>query len=81
MAPERNTAPSSALAADGPVRRIVDLEHRTWTVFEVGMPAYDRRSGKCLIFDSQDIVRRVRNYPADWYDLPDADLYALSLRF
>jgi hypothetical protein len=81
MASERDTPSSSAAAAEGPVRHIVDPDHRPWKVFEAGAPAYDRRSGKCLIFENSDVVRRVRTYPATWYELPDAELYALSLRF
>jgi hypothetical protein len=81
MAPERETPSSSAAAAEDPVRHIVDPDQRPWTVFEAAAPAYDRRSGRCLIFDSADVVRRVRTYPANWHELPDAELYALSLRF
>ena len=31
-----------------------------------------------LIFETTGIFRRVRRYPANWHELSDADLYALS---
>jgi hypothetical protein len=43
-------------------------------------PDYDRRGGTSLIFESTDIVRRVRNFPADWTELSDPALYELSLK-
>jgi hypothetical protein len=49
-----------------------------WEVFEAPLPAYDRRSGFCLIFESRDIIRRVRNYPSNWYDLSEGALRELS---
>jgi hypothetical protein len=81
MARERDTVPSAAAAAESPVRHIVGPDDRPWKVFEAAAPAYDRRRGRCLIFENPEVVRRVRNYPAEWYDLPDAELYAVSLRF
>jgi hypothetical protein len=33
-----------------------------------------------LIFASESAVRRVRDYPADWMELSDDDLLALSWR-
>ena len=33
-----------------------------------------------LIFASDAAVRRVRDYPPDWFDLPDNELLALSWR-
>lgn len=46
----------------------------TWSVHE------DHRCyvGPSLIFESDRIVRRVRNYPTTWEHLADADLIALS---
>jgi hypothetical protein len=51
-----------------------------WTVRERAAPTYDRRASPDLIFDSAGAVRRVRDYPADWFDLSDEELYALSWR-
>jgi len=50
-----------------------------WTVHELPAPQFDRRGGAHLIFDGELIMRRVRAYPADWFDLQDEELYALSL--
>lgn len=48
-------------------------------VRETEPPALDRRAGRSLIFESDEIVRRVREYPADWFDLAEEALYRLSL--
>ena len=54
-----------------------DLGH-TWLVREQPFSEYDRRSGFSLIFSSELAVRRVRDYPKDWFALSDAELAALS---
>lgn len=51
-----------------------------WVVIEVMAPPFDRRGGTHLMFDGETIMRRVRTFPANWYDLPDDELYALSLK-
>ena len=61
------------------VRVIRDDEYREWTVREVPPTVYDRRHGNSLVFINSDVMRRVRSFPADWYELSDADLYAVSL--
>jgi uncharacterized UPF0160 family protein len=35
--------------------------------------------GRSLIFESDRVVRRVRNYPANWRDLTDEQLREVSL--
>ena len=65
---------------ESPVRYIVDGDHRRWTVREIASNQYDRRDSRDLVFISRDIVRRVRNYPSEWFALDDDALYALSLR-
>ena len=47
-----------------------------WVVYELLMP-YDRR-GPTLVFESENIVRRVRRYPENWRELTDEDLFRLS---
>lgn len=47
----------------------------TWCVYEDRHPHW----GDSLIFDSDRIARRVRNYPANWRDLTDEQLAQLSL--
>jgi hypothetical protein len=54
---------------------MIDGEH--WTVYERADGMLDRRASSSLIFESDGAVRRVRNYPADWRELPDAELEAL----
>jgi len=49
-----------------------------WQVREMPAPAFDRRGGTHLMFDGEVIMRRVRIFPAHWYDLSDEELYALS---
>jgi hypothetical protein len=52
---------------------------REWAVREIGAPAYDRRTRPSLLFERDDVIRRVRLYPADWFTLSDEALYAVSL--
>ena len=59
-------------------RTFVDDLGQSWLVSERPFSEYDRRSGCSLIFASELAVRRVRNYPSDWFTLSDADLAALS---
>ena len=48
-----------------------------WLVYEHA-PTLDRRSSPTLVFESDDVMRRVRAFPADWRDLSDERLYELS---
>ncbi|CAN5801174.1 hypothetical protein BH11GEM1_BH11GEM1_17720 [soil metagenome] len=61
-------------------RTLLDSEGSQWRVFEQAFADYDRRSGLSLIFASDAAVRRVRDYPANWFDLPDDELLTLSWR-
>jgi hypothetical protein len=50
-----------------------------WSVVEVDardVPGV--HAPNCLIFSRQDCVRRVWEYPANWLDLDDTELVALS---
>ncbi len=49
----------------------------TWLVYLRADP-YDRRRRPDLIFESDLVIRRVREYPENWRDLDDAALWALS---
>ena len=60
-------------------RRTVCLRGVAWTVRLVRR-GHDRRSEFDLVFDSPEVVRRVRHYPADWHTLGDHALLALSER-
>lgn len=63
------------------VRVLTDPQGRRWVVRERAAPPYDRRMGLTLVFSGDDVMRRVRNFPADWHTLTDQALYALSLGF
>jgi hypothetical protein len=62
------------------IRSFTDDLGQTWLVSERPFSEYDRRSGSSLIFSSELAVRRVRDYPSDWFRLSDPDLAALSWR-
>ena len=49
-----------------------------WHVYELDPSAYDRRQSHCLIFETDTVVRRVRNYPTNWRELSDNELLTLS---
>ena len=61
-------------------RTLLDSDGAQWRVFEQAFSDYDRRNGLSLIFASDSAVRRVRDYPASWFDLPDDELLVLSWR-
>ena len=59
-------------------RTVLDDEGRTWIVREIPN-AYDRRGGTSLVFQCDDLIRRIRIFPPLWFELPDDQLYELSL--
>jgi hypothetical protein len=71
-------------------RRASQLEelHRTarqlfvdgvlWLAYELPPPPFDRRATASLVFESDAMIRRIRNYPADWRQMEDEQLFALS---
>ena len=71
-----DTPISPLRTAQREARRLL-IEGDTWLVYELPL-AFDRRSSPSLIFEHPASVRRVRNYPADWRTLTDAELVALS---
>lgn len=64
--------------ADAPARRVLFVDGRYWRVYE-HVAHLDRRSTPALIFESDDVMRRVRRFPADWHTLDDHALFAVSL--
>jgi hypothetical protein len=60
-----------------PPVRIISTGDTEWRVYEQLSP-YDRRRRADLVFESEDVIRRVRNYPLDWMELTDDALLAVS---
>jgi hypothetical protein len=61
-----------------PSRVFFDADGLRWQVYERAFDSFDRRSGMSLVFSAEGAMRRVRNYPANWLDLTDEELIALS---
>lgn len=75
--PDRSL-PASREDAAAP-RRHLTINGVRWSV-RLYLARFDRRSEPDLVFECDAAVRRVRNYPANWHELPDEDLFALSHR-
>jgi hypothetical protein len=73
--PSTCPAPEPILASDR-ATRVLERDGRQWLVFE-HVRRYDRRSSPDLVFESDAVVRRVRNFPPDWYRLSSDELWAL----
>ena len=76
---EQRTGISSSVEPSR-VRSFTDDLGQDWLVSEQPFSEYDRRRGFSLIFASELAVRRVREYPSDWFTLSDSELAALSWR-
>jgi len=64
-----------------PAREFFDSDHVRWCVFESPQRCTDgTMQPVSLIFESDAAVRRVRDFPAEWRTLTDAELEALSWR-
>jgi hypothetical protein len=50
----------------------------SWHVKEVTRVSTDLRQTTALVFESNMIFRRVRDFPANWRELSDRELEALS---
>jgi hypothetical protein len=79
--PAAPTALTQRRAEPAPLRRVrvIASEGRHWIVRELPPRSLDRGFGS-LVFVSDHAMRRVRDYPADWFDCSDADLLAVSRR-
>jgi hypothetical protein len=73
-------SPERPLKAGERRRTFTDAEGIYWDVRETKGPDYDRRGSMSLIFESINAIRRVRDYPADWYELSEAKLAEISQR-
>lgn len=59
---------------------VITIEHEAWRVYELAPASYDRRGGNTLVFETEGVIRRVRNYPDNWRELSPEALLALSWR-
>ena len=74
---------SSSVTESGRARavanaRTIETGEGEWRVYELECGQYDRRAGPSLIFESDGVLRRVRDYPSDWRELSDAELMQVS---
>lgn len=51
-----------------------------WVIVEIRDAPYDRRGNRSLVFSTDGVMRRVRDFPANWFTLSDAELLELSTR-
>ena len=58
--------------------RRIRIDGVEWLVYELAERELDRRSAPSLVFETEDTVRRVRDYPADWRSLSDGELAEVS---
>ena len=62
-------------------RSYIDRDGLTWEVREVsGADVPGARGGKCLVFESPVVIRRVWDVPPDWRALSGEELSELSWR-
>jgi hypothetical protein len=57
---------------------IITVDHEEWRIYELAPGALDRRGSNTLVFESDGVMRRVRNYPSNWRELPASELVKLS---
>ena len=62
----------------GPVRRFVDRDGVHWRVYE-HLAVLDRRRLTSLIFESSNVVRRVRTFPENWPLVAGGGLHAAGV--
>jgi hypothetical protein len=57
---------------------VITIDHEEWRVYELQPASYDRRGSNTLVFETDGVIRRVRNFPGNWRELPPEKLFALS---
>ena len=62
------------------IRYFTGADGERWSVYEAAQTAYDRRRGPSLVFETGQLARRVRDYPANWRELGDEELRELARR-
>jgi hypothetical protein len=73
---DADKVPLSGTGPSDPVRFLSELGVN-WTVHESLEPAACRTT-RVLVFASDEVIRCVRGYPANWYDLADEELKTVS---
>ena len=68
--------PVAQTSSPGFARRYVDTAGVAWCVRELAISG----RGPALYFESDMMFRRVRDYPANWRDLPTGELEIISHR-
>ncbi len=78
---DHHLSPRTFVGLDGSARtRMVqhfDAGGQHWTVYEDEEHACMGR-GRTLVFETTGLARRVGEYPENWRELPDEQLYVLS---
>ena len=60
--------------------RVIETGDGQWRVYELDGGQYDRRASPSLVFESDGVLRRVRDYPGNWRELSDGGLMEVSWR-
>ncbi|HEY4132303.1 MAG TPA: hypothetical protein VGM50_16960 [Gemmatimonadaceae bacterium] len=79
MQEQKRVRPSPPNGNESVYVRVLHFDGRAWKVREERNRFGDHDAGKSLIFESSSLIRRVRTYPTDWFDLADDALFRLSL--
>jgi len=74
----RSSGPAREVLAR--VRVVAATDGRQWVVKEVPSSQPDGGDGPSLLFSSNNVIRRVRDFPPDWFDWSDEELFAVSQR-
>jgi hypothetical protein len=69
----RTIAPQSGVVRDSRVRYLLS-DGIAWRVYESRLGQYDRRGSPHLFFECDGAIRRVRDYPTNWFELDDEAL-------
>lgn len=75
-----SAAPESARSRGLADCRVVETRDGQWRVYELDGGQYDRRASPSLVFESDGVLRRVRDYPPNWRELSDNELMEVSWR-
>lgn len=57
---------------------VINLDNEEWRIYELLPASYDRRGRNTLVFETDGVIRRIRNYPENWRELSADALLTLS---